>query len=131
MSKIMDKVTTQRKTEICNKLQEVYDSLEEAIEIFNQYVDGAWVNVETAINNYNEAISDANEWQSGVATEIQDLIESKSEKWQEGDKGQAYTSWKEQYEEELEAIELEKPDKVSFDGDNPSELLDQKPEEPE
>lgn len=131
MSKIMDKVTTQKKQEVLSRLQNAFDDLQEAVDIFNSVVNVGWTNLQIPINNYNEAISEANEWQSGIATEIQDYIDEKSEKWQEGEKGQAYASWKEQYEEELETVELEKPDEVTFDNDNPSELLDQKPDEPE
>lgn len=132
MSKIMDKVAVQKKQEVCTKLQEAFDNLQEGVEAFNDIVNAAWSNLQLGpLNAYNEAISNANEWQSGIVEEIQEYIDSKSEKWQEGDKGQAFVSWKEQYEEELETVELEKPDEVTFDNDNPSELLDQKPEEPD
>lgn len=131
MSKIMYKVAVQRKQEVLSRLQNAFDDLQEAVDIFNSTVNVAWTNLQVPINNYNEAISNANEWQSGIVEEIQEYIDSKSEKWQEGDKGQAFVSWKEQYEEELETVELEKPDEVTFDNDNPSELLDQKSEEPD
>lgn len=131
MSKVIDKATLQQKQEVCTKLNEAFDSLQEEVEAFNNIMLERWTKVSVAIDVYNAAISDANEWQSVVASEIQDFIGDKSEKWQEGEKGQAYASWKEQYEEELETVELEKPDEVVFDNDNPSELLDQKPDEAE
>lgn len=89
--------------------------IEEAIDIYNTAMQEAWLAVETAQAEYNEAIQNANEWISGVRQEIADFISERSDKWQEGDKGQAASAWQDAYENELSELEIERPEDIEID----------------
>lgn len=73
----------------------------EAIETFNKKIDA-----------HNEIIAEAAGWRDDLVNEIDEYLGGKSDAWQEGDKGQAVTAWKDELEQlDLEPIEpLEIPD---------------------
>jgi DNA repair exonuclease SbcCD ATPase subunit len=101
-----------------------FTTLETAVDAFNTAVDKAWEDIETARDDYNELISDANQWQLGIVEAIRKFIDDHSEKWQESDKGQQYESWKNEFEEEFPTISLDKPDELTIsDVEDMSELL--------
>jgi hypothetical protein len=113
-------------------LQGKFYDLETALEIaadeFNSAVEAAWEKVEAAMTAYNEAIADANQWQQDCAAAIQDYIDGRSEKWQASEKGQEYAEWVREYEETFDELNLEKPNELSLDLENMSELLGERNE---
>ena len=115
--------------EVANRLQDKYGELTAAIEAYNNAIQELWGPVEVAMNEYNEAIGDANAWKTDRAQEMQEYIDERSEKWQESDKASEYETWKSQYEEDFEQVELEAPEGLS-DGDveDYSQLLWELPE---
>jgi hypothetical protein len=79
----------------------------------------------------NEVLSEGRSWRDNVVQEMQDYYDERSEKWQQSDKGQAHEAWKRQFdEEELEDVELEKPEPLEPDMADAAELLEQLPETP-
>jgi hypothetical protein len=111
MTKLTKAELTQRDA-AAQTLQDRYTDLMAAIEAYNNAISAHWTPVETALADYNEAINEANAWKQDRAQEMQDYIEDKSEKWQESDKAQQLTAWKEQYEEEFEQVEIEQPEPI-------------------
>ena len=64
--------------------------------------------VEVAIGEANAAIIAANEarqrfedFRDGIHADIDAYFEEKSEKWQEGDAGSAYSSWRDEWDEQI------------------------------
>lgn len=51
------------------------------------------VALEQAIAAYKAALVEAQQFCAGVAEEIRAYFDDKSEKWQEGERGQAYEEW--------------------------------------
>lgn len=52
-----------------------------------------------AIIAYNAALQALNEFRAQVVDDIETFINDKSEKWQEGDAGQAHQAWRDAWEE--------------------------------
>lgn len=107
-----------------NELSSAQEELEEAIEEFNDEMKLLWKKVSTAQGEYNQAVFSINEWRHGIAADIEEFIETHSDKWIEGERGQAYTEWKDSFEVELEECDLEQPDELEFSVGAGIELID-------
>ncbi len=93
--------------------------------------------IQGAVNDYNAVLSELSLMNEETASEAREHYEARSEKWQDGDAGRAYSNWVEQLEavsfgEEIdeldlpELVEIEVPDMPSPDED--VELPDDAPE---
>jgi hypothetical protein len=89
-----------------------------------QEIDDAWEKFElahnelaTAIDAYNASLAAVTEWRDGIVQEMSDYQSERSDKWQEGDAGQAYQAWIDEWEgldlDEVETPEL--PDAPDFE----------------
>jgi hypothetical protein len=60
-----------------------------------------------------------------IGADAREYFDGRSEKWQEGDKGQAYAGWMEPYEDEylFPRSELECPEPVEVEAENPEDGL--------
>ena len=126
MKKLSKEQCAQR-DEIAGRLRSRFSDLDLAVEAYNSAVEAAWAKVEETKNDYNEAIADANEWQQDVAADIQSYMDDRSEKWLEGEKGQAYESWRSEYEQEFPTADLDKPDELSTsDIEDAAEIIEQR-----
>jgi hypothetical protein len=89
-----------------------------------QEIDDAWEKFEqahgelaTAIGGYNDSLTAAAGWRDGIVQEMSDYQNERSEKWQEGDAGQAYQAWIDEWEGlDLEEVEMpDMPDAPDFE----------------
>lgn len=88
-----------------------------------------------AIGDLNEALSKCRDFRDEIVGEMQEYIDERSEKWSEGDAGQAYTGWKDEWEnfelDDIEPAEIEAIDELEDkSGDIDSEGFQSLPEEP-
>lgn len=129
----MKKVQLKRKDEVVNKLSIAWDAFSEAVDDFNIKMQEAFSDLQGRhLAAYNEALSEARDFVNEIAQETADYISDKSEKWQEGDKGQAYLSFQEAYESlDLDDIELDEPEGVELNCETHYELIDQLPDQVE
>lgn len=129
MKKLSKAQSTQLDT-IADALVERYDALDTAIGAYNAAMEEAWTAVDEALGAYNETLSEARELRGDIVDQIQNHIDDKSEKWQDSDKGQAYESWRQQWEQiDLEEVEIDKPDELELNADNPEGLFADVPQE--
>jgi hypothetical protein len=126
----LDKAAIAERDAVCSQLRDASEALEKALETFNTTLDEAWGAVESALSAYNEVVSDANAWREDIAADMQSYFDERSEKWQQSEKGTGYEAWKQQYDEELQTVELEKPDPLELDIEDAAEYLEQLPETP-
>lgn len=131
MKKLTKHALTER-DEITGKLTDTYNALEEALLTFNNAMQTVWdTDVEPAIEAYNAAVEAAKEWRDEQVGEMEQYIDERSEKWEEGEAGQRYTAWKQEYEYlELERVELSMPEPVELESGNPAEAMDALDEAP-
>ncbi len=91
-----------------NKAAELFRT---AVEVYNDELKIAWSGLETARITFNEAIEEANAFRQSMLDDMQNFYDEKSEKWQEGDKGQAYQSWMDYWSNEFDQIsDIDEPD---------------------
>jgi uncharacterized protein YukE len=101
--------------EICTRLTSTYADLVESIDAYNEAIRGLFAqHIQSALDAYNEAVSDANSLAEDLGAEMQTYFDEKSEKWQQGDKGQEYQEWIYEWETELQPYQLSEPDGIDY-----------------
>ena len=123
MNKLSKEQLTARDT-LCEALRTSHAALTEALEAFNNVMDQAWPGAEEALADYNHLVAQANAWLGEIAGEMQEYMDERSEKWQESERGQAYDGWRQEFEDELEEIELERPKELTLETDDQAERLE-------
>lgn len=114
----MKKITKKDQKEIAR----LYNELEAAHEA----VVDAVTQANAAVEDYNAIAVELNEFREALAREMADYHGERSEAWQEGETGQAYQEWADQWA----SAEVEEMDEVMEPGDMERELEDL-PMEPE
>ena len=157
----MNKLTKQDISErdrLVDELHDAYEAFEAAIETYNETKAAEWATVAAALEAYHEKmaaawpavqdaqddytakLSETGEWRDGQVADMEEEIDKHSDKWTEGDRGQAFVAWKEEYDgldlEEValdmpEPVELDEPRPLALDFEDPSEALSALPEAPE
>ena len=88
--------------------------------------------IEALLAEYNEIIEEARGFAEDIATTAEGEFDDKSEKWQEGEKGQAVSEWKDAWASiELEAVEIEWPEDLAEPELEHADNLETLPVEPE
>lgn len=144
-------------TEATDKLKEAVESIREegqeklqairdAVEEFTSWRDDATRDdseFDEVFMEYQTALGDARDVIDVIAAEAESYYDEKSEKWQEGEKGESYSEWMDRLREisafeeperpEIQPLYLGVPDEVEveFDYDTGEALFDDLPEEPD
>lgn len=129
----IDKTLLKERDEIVANIRTKREKLDAAIEAYNEAAAKAWGVVEDALQAYNETLEPAREWISGITGDIDVYVSERSEKWQEGEKAEAYESWKSDYESadsSLEEVSINPPDQIEEDIEDHAQILEELPEEP-
>lgn len=114
--KRLDKDDTQRKAALADELDAAYTALDAAIADYNLAVATKWIPVQSAIDNFNEVTERAQGFRDDVARQIEDYMGERTEKWLEGERGQAYEEWRSAWDSaQLGTIELVQPDDIDLD----------------
>ena len=109
-----DEVKT--RDEINDDLQGAWSKVEEAVNKYNAAMDEAKGDVEQAVEKFNEVVERSNEFTGGVAQRAEDEFDERSENWQSGEKGDAASTWKDEWANaELEALDIDWPEELSID----------------
>lgn len=84
-----------------------------ALETFNKTVEQAWGDVSDALGNLNIVLEAARSFRDDLVSSMDDYASDRSEKWQDGDGGAAYDSWKNEWESaDLDYVFADAPDPV-------------------
>ena len=101
-----------RRDEIIDKFRNVEGAIDDAYEAIvasiTKYND-------ELLPAYNEVVAEAQGWVADIASSIEEFMSNKSDKWLEGERGQAYGEWLSEWQsfelEELAPFDLpEQPD---------------------
>ena len=112
-------------------LEETGKALLDAVDEYNKAIEDAFDKLDPLVKAYNVAVSDALEFAQEVATDIDDYIGDKSEKWQEGERGQAYIAWRDEWDGwSLESVDISAPDAWELDMPEHGEDFGALPDEP-
>jgi hypothetical protein len=101
------------------------------VEKINNEIMEAQIRLTAAIEVYNERVDDARAFAEGVASEMDDYMSDRSDRWQESDAGSAYSAWKEEWENaDFSPLDMEDLPTVEEPELTAAETLEQLPEEP-
>lgn len=122
------------------KKAEAFAALDKAVADFNSAMSEAWGEVGAAVESYNEEVTKARDFASEIAGDIESYYDDKSDKWKESERGESYSSWKDEWQGiSLDDLELEQPSEIEIeepedldepDADHSTEL-ENLPEEPQ
>lgn len=112
----LDKQEIARRDELFGDLTDARAKLEDAVSVYNAEVLKLREALDAKLAAYNEVVEEASGFAADIASAADGAIGDKSEKWQEGDRGQAATAWKDEWENaSFDAVEIEYPDDLSID----------------
>lgn len=108
----MKRLSKQDRDDMAKALADIearVNTLDFFIRRYNDAVAEARSDVETNLELLNQAITDADELRATLADNMDNYYDDRSDKWREGDAGQAYYDWKEQWSHPFEQVELDIP----------------------
>lgn len=127
----LNKNHIEEKERIEGALRDAHEKVESAFEQYNLTMEEEWNKVREAVDAYNAHVSEANDFRGGIASDIEGYISDKTDKWQEGERGQAFLAWQEAFEsDDIEEIDMEKPDDLEVP-ENGADVFEQLPTEPD
>jgi uncharacterized protein YukE len=128
----MNKLTKQQQADL-DKLvessQEAHKALTEGIDAFNEALEAARAKLTESIEKYNATVEQANEFMTAIHDDMDSYYSDKSERWQEGDAGNAYQEWMEPWGTEIDPLEIDLPDDIEHPEDVLTETLNDLPRE--
>lgn len=125
----MKKLNKSQLNELNAHVQELAQKKQEIDECWDKFV-AAHEEIQNAIGEYNGVIATVTEWRDDLVQQMQDYQGERSDRWQEGDAGQAYQSWIDEWEN-LDLSEVETPDMPDQPEPEHMESIEQLPTEPE
>ena len=111
----LDKQDTARRDKLVEELRDGRGVLEDAVSTFNAAVEELKAPLLAALEKYNEIVEEARGFVEDIASTADGQFDDKSEKWQEGDKGQAARNWIDAWQNEpFDALEIAFPDELTL-----------------
>ena len=109
-------------SELFSTVEEHYTKVDDAVTAYNLCVE-----------EFNTKLSDVAEFIVEVTTEMENYADDKSDKWKEGDAGEAFEQWKSTWEEfDADPLELmELPSIQDTTASGAADALNALPSEPE
>lgn len=122
-----DELATREK--IINTLRITSEAVGDAVEDFNDAMATAGEKLQEAVAAYNEALETAREFASDIANQANEDFNDKSEKWQEGERGEAANEWIRAWDNlDMGELEIELPDQIMFEAPEAADELENAPE---
>lgn len=128
--KRLSKQELQQRDEFADALEVSRNKLCDAVDEFNTKIAALYEPVANAVEEYNGIAVDAQNWRDDIVSQMDDYIGERSEKWLEGDTGQAYQEWKDSWESlSIETFDIEQPEEIDLpEIEGPEALRDVEPE---
>lgn len=128
--KRLSKTQIKEKANFISALTEAKEKLDKAIEDYNSAIDREYMKVDAAIAAFNSEVGAFNEWRDGLHDEMQNFYDDRTDTWRDGDAGQSYSEWMDQWNAEWAEIDQAEPDKLEVDiGEDPENLDANYPDE--
>jgi len=81
-----------------NDVRDAEAGVEDAVASYNEALEERWTAVQTACETLEAARSDAASVVEGLASQMADYMDARSEAWQESDRGSDYQCWHDTWE---------------------------------
>ena len=113
--KKLSKGLIQERDHLVRELEEKRQALQEAVDDYNAKLQELNEELDGPLQEFNQACENLETWRQAIHEEQESFYEERSENWQDGERGQAYSEWKDQYEEEIRSDhELEFPNDLEM-----------------
>jgi hypothetical protein len=108
------------------QLERAWADLVQAVSDYNESEPKLREPVDKAVADYNEVVGEAKSFAEEIANRSEGEYDEKSEKWQEGEKGQAAAEFRDAWQTiDMEEIELAWPEELAIeDPDHAPELAE-------
>lgn len=114
----LDKQDTARRDALAGELTAGRAALEDAVSVFNAGVEALKAPLLAELEKYNAIVEEARGFVEDIASTADGQFDDKSEKWREGDKGQAARTWIDAWQNEsFDALELTFPEELTLPDD--------------
>ena len=108
-------------------LTDARTKLDAAVDKYNGALEDLANGIQEAIDEYNQSLEEARQVLADVVSQAEQDLSERSERWLEGDKGQAVQEWKDSIESlmnnDLNDVELELPGPIELDCEDHADLL--------
>lgn len=103
----LKKADLKKKQECLAALKQTFADLKQAVENYNESrEEDDWDEVSACVTSYNEAVEEANNFISARHDDMDEYYSGRSDTWQEGENGDAYSEWMDAWELELDEAEI-------------------------
>jgi capsule polysaccharide export protein KpsE/RkpR len=113
------KLTKEEKTrrdQLVRDLGSLICQIEDEVNNYNAEVEKLRTYVEPVVKRYNALAAEAEGFREDIVGRLDVEYDDKSEKWQDGDRGQEVRSWIDEWENlDLSEIEVEWPDELEIE----------------
>ncbi len=128
----LDKSETTVRDQFIEGLREAAGKVEDAINVYNEAVLALRTTLEAAVAEYNEVVLAAQGFAEDIGRRADEEFDDKSERWQEGDKGQSAGEWRDAWQgAEFEELSIEFPEDISSEIPDVADALEELPVEAE
>ena len=101
------------------RLEAAKSDLEQQIELLNHSVSEFSRQIEASQAEINSILAEATEFCDLIYAEMGDYFSGRSERWCDSAKGESYSLWMSEWEQEFESLEIETPVEISLDETSP------------
>lgn len=118
-----------QRDDLCARLNAARATLDEKVEDVNDAVQTAIDALEAAVASYNDVLEEARGFVADIVAQGEEDIDDKSERWQEGERGEAARAWVDEWEcAQLDDVELPTIDLLEIADDDHASTLETLPD---
>ena len=114
----LDKQDMTRREKLVEELRDGRGVLEDAVSTYNAAVEALKAPLLAELGKYNDIVEEARGFVEDIANTADGEFDDKSEKWQEGERGQEARDWIDAWQNEpFDALEIAFPDELILPDD--------------
>ena len=116
----LSKLDADRRDNLIAEMRAKWEAVEDAARVYNEALAELRAPIAAALAEYNEVVEEARGFAEDVARGAEEAIDAKSERWQEGEKGQAAIEYRDAWDGvDLGEVEIAWPEDADWLGDAP------------
>ena len=98
----------------------------------NSIIEQHRASIEAAQQKYNDVLGEAEVLRDEIREAIEDYIADRSEKWQEGERAEAYAAWRDAFDSlDTSELDIDLPGEIEDPEPDHCETLEQWPDSPD
>jgi len=128
--KMLNKAQMQRKCEIATALAKVEEDIRDETNRFNAQIFHLFSFIEGLKERRNELVGEANAFCEEIQQGQENYISERSDSWQDGENGQTYKAWAEEWSLTVDEIDIACPEPIEEPDMDAAEALRDLPDHP-